>query len=63
MAIGERLRGAWSKARRYIGLLDQAAGYDPLKGLTPYKCIWKIWASEPKRFTIVPTHQMPGLNN
>jgi transposase InsO family protein len=33
-----------------------------LKGLTPYEYICKIWSKEPKRFTLDPTHQMPGLN-
>jgi transposase InsO family protein len=34
-----------------------------LGGLTPYEYICKIWTSERERFTINPTHQMPGLNN
>jgi len=33
-----------------------------LSGLTPYEYICKIWTSEPDRFIIDPTHQMPGLN-
>jgi len=33
-----------------------------LKGLTPFEYICKIWTIEPQRFTIDPTHQMPGLN-
>ncbi|GLQ63913.1 hypothetical protein GCM10007867_27590 [Gluconobacter cerinus] len=33
-----------------------------LKGLTPYEYIFKIWTSEPERFIINPTHQIPGLN-
>ena len=33
-----------------------------LKGLTPYEYICKIWTTEPKRFKLDPTHQMPGLN-
>ena len=33
-----------------------------LSGLTPYEYICKIWTSEPERFTLDPTHQMPGLN-
>jgi transposase InsO family protein len=33
-----------------------------LKGLTPFEYICKIWTIEPERFTIDPTHQMPGLN-
>ncbi|PYE85131.1 IS3 family transposase, partial [Phyllobacterium leguminum] len=33
-----------------------------LKGLTPYEFICKCWTKEPKRFTLDPIHQMPGLN-
>ena len=33
-----------------------------LKGLTPYEHICKCWTNEPERFTLNPTHQMPGLN-
>ncbi len=33
-----------------------------LKGLTPYEFVCKIWTTEPKRFTLNPIHQMPGLN-
>ncbi|BCI65888.1 hypothetical protein AAJCM20276_05120 [Acetobacter aceti] len=33
-----------------------------LNGLTPYEYICKIWTSEPERFIINPTHQIPGLN-
>jgi hypothetical protein len=33
-----------------------------LKGLTPYEFICKCWTSEPKRFTLNPIHDMPGLN-
>jgi transposase InsO family protein len=33
-----------------------------LKGLTPYEFICKRWTSEPKRFSLSPIHQMPGLN-
>ena len=33
-----------------------------LKGLTPYEAICKTWTIEPKRFTLEPFHQMPGLN-
>ena len=33
-----------------------------LKGLTPYEFICKMWTSQPKRFTLNPIHQMPGLN-
>ncbi len=32
-----------------------------LKG-PPYEAICKIWTHEPKRFTLNPLHQMPGLN-
>ncbi len=33
-----------------------------LKGLTPCEVICKAWTSEPDRFTLDPTHHMPGLN-
>jgi transposase InsO family protein len=33
-----------------------------LKGLTPYEYICKIWTSEPERFIVNPTHQIPRLN-
>jgi transposase InsO family protein len=33
-----------------------------LKGLTPFEYICKIWTTEPERFNLNPTHQMPGLN-
>jgi transposase InsO family protein len=32
-----------------------------LRGLTPYEFICKAWITEPKRFTLDPIHQMPGL--
>ena len=33
-----------------------------LNGLTPHKCICKIWTSEPDRFILDPIHQKQGLN-
>lgn len=33
-----------------------------LKGLTPFEYICKRWTIEPQRFTLNPTHQMPGQN-
>ncbi len=33
-----------------------------LKGLTPYEYVCKVWTTEPERFILDPTHQMPGLN-
>ncbi|WP_264779034.1 integrase core domain-containing protein, partial [Gluconobacter sphaericus] len=33
-----------------------------LNGLTPYEYVCKIRTSEPERFIINPTHQVPGLN-
>jgi len=33
-----------------------------LAGLTAYEFICKCWQKEPIRFTLDPTHQMPGLN-
>ncbi|MBB3934096.1 hypothetical protein SAMN05216566_10433 [Aureimonas phyllosphaerae] len=33
-----------------------------LGGLTPYEYVARIRTSEPGRFIVNPTHQMPGLN-
>ena len=33
-----------------------------LKGLTPFEFVCKAWTKEPKRFTLNPLQQMPGLN-
>jgi transposase InsO family protein len=33
-----------------------------LAGLTAYEFICKCWQNEPHRFTLDPTHRMPGLN-
>jgi transposase InsO family protein len=49
-------------------LADFVAAYNfgrrlkTLNGLTPYEFICKQWTSEPKRFSLNPLHQMPGLN-
>jgi transposase InsO family protein len=51
-----------------IHLLDFIAAYNfarrlkTLNGLTPYEYICKCWQNDPHRFTLDPTHQMPGLN-
>ena len=34
-----------------------------LNGLTPYEHICQAWTKQPDRFTLDPTHQMPGLNS
>ncbi len=51
--------------RQHLG--DFVAAYNfgrrlkTLKGLTPYEFICKCWTKEPKRFSVNPTHQFPGL--
>jgi hypothetical protein len=51
-----------------VHLADFMAAYNfarrlkTLSGLTPYEYICKIWTSEPDRFILNPTHQMPELN-
>jgi transposase InsO family protein len=48
-------------------LLDFITAYNfarrlkTLKGLTPYEYICSCWQKDPNRFTLDPTHQMPGL--
>lgn len=39
----------------------QSQAQDP-SDLTPHEYIAKIWTSEPDRFILNPSHQMPGLN-
>ena len=46
----------------FIDAYNFARRLKTLGGLTPYEYICKIWTSERERFTIDPTHQMPGLN-
>ena len=53
--------------RRHLGDFVNAYNFGrrlkTLKGLTPYEFICKTWTSQPKRFTLNPLQQMPGLNN
>jgi len=46
----------------FVNAYNYATRLKTLKGLTPYEYICKIWTNKPKRFTMNPTHQMPGLN-
>ena len=52
--------------RRHLGDFVSAYNFGrrlkTLKGLTPYEFICKTWTSQPKRFTLNPLQQMPGLN-
>lgn len=46
----------------FIDAYNFARRLKTLSGLTPYEYICKVWTSQPERFTLDPTHQMPGLN-
>jgi transposase InsO family protein len=46
----------------FVSAYNFARRLKTLKGLTPYEHICKAWTKEPYRFTVNPTHQMPGLN-
>jgi transposase-like protein len=46
----------------FVSAYNFAKRLKTLKGLTPYEYICKTWAKEPKRFTLDPLQQMPGLN-
>jgi transposase InsO family protein len=48
--------------RDFIDAYNFGRRLKTLKGLTPYEYICKIWTIEPDRFTLDPTHQMPGPN-
>ncbi|SDZ54886.1 Integrase core domain-containing protein [Jannaschia faecimaris] len=44
----------------FMAACNFARSLKTLSGLTPYEYICKIWTSEPDRFILNPTHQMPG---
>ena len=46
----------------FVSAYNFARRLKTLSGLTPYEFICKIWTSQPKRFRLNPSHQMPGLN-
>ena len=45
----------------FVDAYNYARRLKTLKGLTPFEYICKIWTSEPKSFTIKPTHHKLGL--
>ena len=47
----------------FVSAYNFARRLKTLKGLTPYEYVCSVWTSDPKRFRLDPTHQMPGLNN
>jgi transposase InsO family protein len=46
----------------FIDVYNYGRRLKTLKGLTPFEYICKIWTTEPNRFTLNPTDQMPRLN-
>jgi transposase InsO family protein len=46
----------------FVAAYNFAKRLKTLGGLTVYEFICKCWQKEPHRFTLQPTHQMPGLN-
>ncbi|WP_408869995.1 hypothetical protein [Elioraea sp.] len=46
----------------FIAAYNSGKHLKRLLGLTPYKCICRMWANEPERFILNPLHQMPRLN-
>ena len=46
----------------FIDAYNYGRRLKPLKGLTPFEYICKIWTAEPDKFTLNPTHQMTELN-
>jgi len=46
----------------FITACNYARRLKMLQGLSPFEYICKIWASEPERFNVDPTHQSPGVN-
>jgi transposase InsO family protein len=48
--------------QNFVDASNFARRLKTLRGLTPYEFICKAWTSQPRRFTISPLQQMPGLN-
>ena len=46
----------------FIAAYNFAKRLKALQGLTTFEYICKCWQNDPNRFTLDPTHQMPGLN-
>lgn len=46
----------------FVAAYNFAKRLKSLAGLTAYEFICKCWQNEPDRFSLDPTHQMPGLN-
>lgn len=46
----------------FITAYNFARRLKTLQGLTPYEHICKVWAKQPDRFVLDPTHQTPGPN-
>jgi transposase InsO family protein len=47
----------------FVAAYNFARRLKTLNGLTPYERICQAWTKQPDRFTLDPTHQMPGLNS
>jgi transposase InsO family protein len=58
--------GSHDELRSHLALFLDAYNFarrlKTLKGLTPHEFICRSWATEPRRFTANPHHQMPGPN-
>ena len=46
----------------FVAAYNLAKRLKTLGGLTVYEFVCRCWQKEPFRFTLDPTHQMPGLN-
>ncbi len=46
----------------FVNAYNYARRLKTLRGLTPFEYVCKIWAEEPKRIRLDPTHQSQGLN-
>lgn len=45
----------------FIAAYNFARRLKTLAGVTVYEFLCKCWQNEPQRFTLAPTHQLPGL--
>jgi transposase InsO family protein len=45
----------------FVDAYDHARRLKTLRGLTPYEFVCQVWAKEPDRFRLDPSHHIPGL--
>ena len=58
-----RFSGTITKAAIFLDAYNHARRLKTLRGLTPYEHVLQVWTKEPERFTLDPSHHIPGPYN